>query len=53
MESKFGFQLSQYKGINANYHTHTTRCKHASGEDREYVETAISYGLHDFGTALF
>ena len=21
----------------ANYHTHTTRCRHASGTDREYV----------------
>ncbi len=25
----------------ANYHTHTARCKHAEGEDREYVEAAI------------
>ena len=25
----------------ANYHTHTKRCRHAAGEDREYVEAAI------------
>lgn len=24
--------------MKANYHTHTTRCQHAFGEDREYVE---------------
>ena len=29
----------------ANYHTHTKRCKHATGEDREYVEAAIETGL--------
>ena len=28
----------------ANFHTHTTRCHHASGLDREYVEQAI--GCH-------
>ena len=33
----------------ANYHTHTTRCKHASGEDREYVENAIKAGLKILG----
>lgn len=33
----------------ANYHTHTTRCKHASGEDREYVENAIEAGLKILG----
>ncbi len=25
----------------ANYHTHTPRCMHAVGEEREYIETAI------------
>ena len=25
----------------ANYHTHTARCRHAWGEDKEYVENAI------------
>ena len=33
----------------ANYHTHTTRCNHAVGEDREYVETAIRRGLKVLG----
>lgn len=33
----------------ANYHTHTKRCQHASGEDREYVEAAIQSGLKILG----
>ncbi len=33
----------------ANYHTHTTRCHHASGEDREYVEAAIEAGMKVLG----
>lgn len=33
----------------ANYHTHTCRCHHAVGEDREYVETAIDRGLRTLG----
>lgn len=33
----------------ANYHTHTTRCKHAQGEDREYVEAAIRAGMKVLG----
>lgn len=33
----------------ANYHTHTTRCKHAIGSDREYVEHAIKAGLKILG----
>ena len=28
----------------ANYHTHTWRCRHADGTEREYVETAIEAG---------
>lgn len=32
-----------------NYHTHTFRCGHASGEDREYVENAIKNGLKVLG----
>lgn len=35
----------------ANYHTHTKRCHHASGEDREYVEAAIQAGLKILGFA--
>ena len=37
--------------MKANYHTHTSRCHHAFGEDREYVETAISAGLKVLGFA--
>lgn len=32
-----------------NYHTHTKRCNHASGEDREYVEKAIEAGIKTLG----
>ena len=32
-----------------NYHTHTKRCNHANGEDREYVETAIKQGMQVLG----
>lgn len=32
-----------------NYHTHTTRCGHAQGEDREYVEAAIRSGMKTLG----
>ena len=33
----------------ANYHTHTYRCQHAEGEDRQYVETAIRNGMKVLG----
>lgn len=32
-----------------NYHTHTARCGHAAGEDREYVLTAIEAGVEEMG----
>ena len=32
-----------------NYHTHTKRCHHAVGEDREYIESAIQAGLKTLG----
>lgn len=32
-----------------NYHTHTWRCHHASGTEREYIENAIQRGLKTFG----
>jgi histidinol-phosphatase (PHP family) len=32
-----------------NYHTHTKRCNHAIGEDREYVESAIQAGIKTLG----
>lgn len=33
----------------ANYHTHTYLCKHAEGDPREYVETAIRGGMKILG----
>lgn len=35
--------------MNYNYHTHTKRCQHAYGEDREYVESAIKAGIKKLG----
>lgn len=35
--------------MTANYHTHTWRCHHASGTEREYVESAIRSGLKVLG----
>lgn len=37
------------KELIANYHTHTFRCKHAKGEDREYIEAAIAGGIKILG----
>lgn len=33
----------------ANYHTHTQRCKHAWGDEREYIEKAIDSGMKVLG----
>lgn len=33
----------------ANYHTHTFRCGHASGTEREYIERAIANGITKMG----
>lgn len=32
-----------------NYHTHTSRCRHAYGKDRDYVEKAIKVGIKTLG----
>lgn len=32
-----------------NYHTHTFRCRHAKGSDREYVENALENGIKVLG----
>lgn len=37
--------------LTANYHTHTTRCKHARGTMREYIENAINSGIQILGFA--
>ena len=33
----------------ANYHTHTWRCNHSGGTEREYIETAIKRGIKVLG----
>ncbi len=35
----------------ANYHTHTARCHHAFGKEREYIENAIEAGIKILGFA--
>jgi len=35
--------------MKANYHTHTFRCNHAYGTEREYIENAIKEGLQVLG----
>lgn len=37
--------------MKTNYHTHTTRCNHASGSDEEYVLAAIKAGYTELGFA--
>ncbi len=32
-----------------NYHTHTVRCRHARGTEREYIEAAIANGIQVLG----
>jgi len=35
--------------MNYNYHTHTARCRHASGTERGYIERALSAGITKIG----
>ena len=35
--------------MKVNLHTHTIRCGHASGEDREYIENAVKGGIEVLG----
>ena len=35
--------------MKCNYHTHTYRCHHATGGEREYIENAISGGIRKLG----
>ena len=35
--------------ITSNYHTHTFRCGHATGEDEQYVQCAIEAGIKVLG----
>ncbi len=42
-------KISDFKDKTINMHCHTTRCRHATGEDREYVEKAIEAGYDVLG----
>ena len=33
----------------ANYHTHTPRCNHAEGAERDYIERALEAGFRELG----
>ena len=44
-----GNEFPKKDGLVCNFHTHTHRCHHAVGEDREYVEAAISKGIKTLG----
>ncbi|MCR4927219.1 MAG: histidinol-phosphatase, partial [Lachnospiraceae bacterium] len=35
--------------MKANYHTHTPRCHHAVGSEREYIEAAVKQGFKILG----
>ena len=35
--------------MKTNYHTHTTRCVHATGSDEDYVLSAIKGGYQELG----
>lgn len=37
------------KYLVANYHSHTTRCKHARGTERDFIEAAIRAGMLELG----
>lgn len=44
-----GQKTKARKIMKTNYHTHTVRCNHAKGTDREYVEAAIEKGVEELG----
>ena len=35
--------------LHRNYHTHTKRCGHATGEDEDYIQFAIENGYEELG----
>lgn len=43
------FTLRRGIYMKANYHTHTPRCHHATGTEREYIEAAIDNGIQVLG----
>ncbi|MCQ2433258.1 MAG: histidinol-phosphatase [Clostridia bacterium] len=42
-------KAQNYGFLTANYHTHTYRCHHANGTEREYIEEAIRSGIKILG----
>ena len=44
-----GMSAKEDSPIRTNYHTHTTRCKHAQGSDESYVLSAIQGGFARLG----
>lgn len=49
MKRYFDFDMNDYKDRKCNFHSHTVRCQHAVGEEREYVEEAIKEGFEVIG----
>lgn len=49
MNRYFNFDITKYKDKKCNFHTHTTRCQHAYGTEREYIENAIAAGFEVLG----
>ena len=49
MKRYFDFDMNDYKDKKCNFHSHTVRCQHAVGEEREYVEEAIKEGFEVIG----
>ena len=49
MQNILPLTIKEMSGKRVNLHTHTKRCKHAVGEDREYVEKAIEAGYDVLG----
>lgn len=48
-ERYFKFDVNEFRDRKCNFHSHTKRCKHAGGEEREYVEAAIAEGYEVIG----
>lgn len=42
-------EKTEYTKMIANYHTHTWRCNHAFGVEKQYIENAIAGGLQILG----
>ncbi len=49
MEKFCSLDIRRFADKKANFHTHTERCQHAKGEEREYIEKAIEAGYQVLG----